>query len=68
MDHTEAACATWQRAGISRSYYYQIRNRSVVPSNSVSLKLYDVTGEKYGILEGLEAFEIEKLRGNVEER
>ena len=52
--------------GISRSWYAQIRHKKVTPNIVMGLRIYDVTGEQYGILAGLSKDAIEDIRKNVD--
>jgi hypothetical protein len=49
-------------AGISRTHAYDIIAKREAPSLKVAFDIYDGTGEKFGILEGLDEGTIEKLR------
>lgn len=55
----------WTRLGISRAWYFSVKAGHRQPSLKVALRFYDETGNKYGLLEGLDADEIEKMRSNT---
>ena len=50
--------------GISRTHAYDILAEREPPSVGNALKIYDATGEQFGLLKGLEPDAIEKLREN----
>lgn len=57
--------AIMDAAGISRTHAYDILAEREEPSISVALKIYDETGAKLGILNGLPPSAVEQIRENA---
>lgn len=57
-----SAHAIMDAAGISRTHAYDILAEREVPSLPVAFRIYDATGESFGLLKGLPAETIEQLR------
>jgi transcriptional regulator with XRE-family HTH domain len=51
-----------EKASISESYATQILDGSRTPSLAVAFQIYDGTGLQFGLLNGLDADTVEKLR------
>lgn len=49
------------QAGISVSFASQIINKRRIPTIGMSLKIYDATGRKFGLIEGATRAEIATL-------
>jgi len=58
--------APWRTLGISRSWYFYVTKGHRTPSPRLALRWYDLTGERYGILAGLDGQAIDALRVNLE--
>jgi DNA-binding phage protein len=59
---TPSARTIIEATGISRGHVYDIMAGRAQPSLKTALDIYDKTGAKLGLLEGLDAPTIEKLR------
>ena len=57
-----SAQAVMEAAGISRTHAYDIIAKREAPSLAVAFKIYDATGERFGLLDGLDQITVEKLR------
>lgn len=60
-----SAQAIMEAAGISRTHAYDILAEREEPSLKLALRIYDGTGEQFGLLKGLPVETIEQLRTNV---
>lgn len=63
-----SAQAIMEAAGISRAHAYDILAGREPPSIKLALKLYDETGEQFGLLKGLPGEAIEQVRANVSQQ
>ena len=54
-----------KRLGISRSHWWAVKARKVQPGTSLAVRIFDLTGSKYGILQGLDDAAIDEIRKNT---